>query len=90
MNQSRATTNPLILLLIVLLGAMVGYFLYSQNSGSGSFQLPAAINDDSYLKFKDMRFDFSLFQQKQFQSLKTFGEYPLKPGVTGKQDLFSF
>ena len=89
MAQSHASTNPFILLLIVALGGMVGYFLYAQQSGDEFLQLPAAINDNSYLKFKDMRFDFSLFEQKQFQTLKTFGEYPIKPGATGKQDLFS-
>ncbi len=89
MNQSHATTNPFILLLIVVLGGMVGYFLYAQKGSGGALPLPAAIQDDAYLKFKDMRFDFSLFQQKQFQTLKTFGEYPLQPGVTGKQDLFA-
>ena len=89
MTQSHTSTNPFILLLIVFLGGMVGYFLHAQQNGDELLQLPAAINDDSYLKFKDIRFDLSLFEQKQFQTLKTFGEYPIKPGVTGKQDLFS-
>ena len=90
MIKSHSSTNPLILLLIVFLGGMVGYFLYTQKGSGEAFSLPAAIQADSYLKFKDMRFDFSLFQQKQFQTLKIFGEYPIKSGVTGKQDLFSF
>ena len=90
MNQSHASTNPFILLLIVVLGGMVGYFLYSQKVSGEISSLPSEIQDESYLKFKDMRFDFSLFQQKQFQSLKIFGEYPIKTGVTGKQDPFSF
>ncbi|MDO8583642.1 MAG: hypothetical protein Q7R83_00490 [bacterium] len=90
MTQSRASTNPFILLLIVLLGSMVGYFWYTQQSGDEALPLPAAINDASYLKFKEMRFDLAMFQQSQFQTLKIFGEYPIKPGATGKLDLFSF
>ncbi|MEK7583472.1 MAG: hypothetical protein AAB483_03690 [Patescibacteria group bacterium] len=81
-------TSPFILALIVLLGGMVGYFLYAQQ-GDKALVAPAAISDASYLKFKDLKFDFSVFQQPQFQGLKTFGEYPLQSGVTGKQDLFA-
>jgi len=88
--KQYGSTNPLILGLIVLLGFASGYFLYSQGSGEvQELPLPALIADPSYPKFKDVHFNFSLFTDKQFQSLKIFGEYPLQAGATGKQDLFA-
>ena len=77
------------LVLIVVLGIIVGYVMYSQTSGE-SVDVPLSVAGDTcYVKFKDLHFDFSLFQNQQFNSLVIYGEYPIQPGVVGKQDPFA-
>ncbi len=89
MTKQHQTTNPIMLVLIVVLGIIVGYVMYSQTSGE-SVDVPLSVaGDTSYVKFKDLHFDFSLFQNQQFNSLVIYGEYPIQPGVVGKQDPFA-
>lgn len=70
---------------------MSGYVYYGQASGSMVYEvtLPQVAQDPEYVKFKDLRFDLSLFKDESFTSLKTFGEFPIQPGGVGKRDLFS-
>ena len=90
--KQQHTTSPLILVMIVLLGIIVGYFYYSQITKDETFEVPvsASLKDPTFMKFKDLHFDFSLFSSVLFTSLVNVGEYPIEPGTTGKQDLFSF
>ena len=84
------SVNPFISIVLILLGFIVGYFYYSQTSGDYvSPPLPATISDPSFVKFKDMSFDMTIFGNQQFGSLKTLGDYPIQPGFTGKQNLFA-
>jgi len=77
--------------MIILLGAVGGYFYYS------SFVLPAqipvaspSISQANDLKaFEGLQIDFGILTNKKFQSLQIFGESPVNPGATGKKDLFS-
>ncbi|MEK7616160.1 MAG: hypothetical protein AAB420_03065 [Patescibacteria group bacterium] len=83
--------STFILILIVVLGLVAGYFYYVQVVRDESFEVPIspALQDSSFLKFKDLHFDFALFSSNVFTSLKTIGEYPVQPGLTGKQDPFA-
>lgn len=86
-----SSTSPIILILIIALGLIVGYFYYSQANVDVSYDvpLPTAARDQGYIKFKNLKFDFAILQSKTFASLRTFGEFPVNAGVTGKKDLFS-
>lgn len=83
-------TNPFILILIILLGLIIGYFYDSQLAGDTSYEvaIPPTANDPTYVAFKDLRFNLALFDDPSFTSLKILGEFPIQPGNTGKTDLF--
>lgn len=82
--------NPFILGLTILLGIAVGYLFYAQTSGdTGPLPPPATLQDAAFLKFQNARLDFSILEDPAFQILRTFGEYPIQPGVTGKADPFA-
>lgn len=90
-TKSPHTSNPLILLLVIVVGVLLGYLYYSQALAGSTVEipLPDAARDVSFLKFKDLKFDFSLFKDENLSTLKIYGEFPLAPGNTGKQDLFA-
>ena len=88
-KKTNHTTNPLILVLIIILGAIVGYVFYSQGGDPEPIPLPARANDPSFVKFKDFTFDFTLFQNESFANLKTYGQVPIIPETTGRQDVFA-
>lgn len=88
-KQSGAP-NPFISALIIVLGVVVGYFFYAQTSDDiQEAPVPPAINDPVFLKMKEARLNFSLFDDSMFAALKIFGEYPVRPGAAGKQDPFA-
>ena len=75
---------------IVFAGIAGGYLYYSQVLQQISPpQIPEISSSDTLAKFKDIKFDFSIFDDARFRSLKVFGESPVQPGTTGKTDLFS-
>ena len=88
-NKSTHTTNPLILLLIIVMGVVAGYVFYGQAGDSVAPALPAAASDSAFVKFKNLKFDFTLFQNQSFADLKTYGQTPITPGTTGRQDVFA-
>lgn len=73
------------------MGFVVGYFYYSQATADQTFEVPvsAEFNDEAYLKFKDFKFDFSLFSNSGFSSLRNIGDFPIQPGITGKDNPFA-
>ena len=87
---AQQTQNTLILVMIMLLGVVLGYFYYS------SYVLPALTpvgpppisETDDLQKFKDLQIDFAILANTKFKNLQIFGESPVNPGVTGKRDLF--
>lgn len=91
MLKTTSSTNPVVLAMIIFLGLMSGFVYYRQATAEVVYEiaLPQAALDPEFLKFKDLRFDLSLFQNESFTQLKTFGEFPIQPGGTGKRDIFS-
>ena len=89
--MKKSPPNPFVLGLIVLLGLMVGYFYDSHVNADSTYDipLPADAQDQSFLKFKDLHLDFSVLQNAPFTTLKTLGEFPIKPGASGRQDPFA-
>ena len=90
-TKTSHAVSPFVLVLIVVVGVLGGYFYYSQVFADESYAVPVPENlqDPAFLRFKDTKFDFSLFSNQLFTSLQPLGEFPVNPGNTGKQDLFS-
>ena len=91
MSMKSSSTNPFILGLIIMLGVIAGYVYHSQAGGDASYDipLPASAQDTVFLKFKDLRLDFSVLQKEPFTDLNAIGEFPIQPGATGKEDPFA-
>ncbi|MEK7138756.1 MAG: hypothetical protein AAB799_01095 [Patescibacteria group bacterium] len=83
--------NRSIILLILVVAFAVGYLYYSQSPQLAPIPAgqPATLTKDDLSSFKDISLNFSVLEDARFKSLRTFGESPVKPGVTGKRDLFS-
>ncbi|MEK7589327.1 MAG: hypothetical protein AAB479_01705 [Patescibacteria group bacterium] len=81
--------NKLILYLVIILGFAGGYYYYSQ-SGSDYVvaPLPQEGRDDIKV-FEHLKIDFALLQNPAYKSLRLYGEFPVNPGVRGKNDPFS-
>ena len=82
-------TNPTILALVVVLGFMLGYLYYQGIAGESSVSDVLPVIDPKFLSFKDMQFNLSVLDGASFRELKTYGEYPVQPGVTGRSDPFA-
>ena len=81
----------MILIAIVALGLIVGYFYYARALQDQTVEIaPMNISpEDNLVKFKDLTFDFGPFDDLKFKSLKIFGESPVLPGATGRVDIFA-
>lgn len=74
-------------LLIVLLGLIVGVIYYF-----GLIKPESPITPKTYadlLEFRTVRFNFSVLENESFENLETFGDIPVRPGVTGREDIFA-
>jgi len=79
------------MLLMLVAAFAVGYLYYSQSIQPAQLPInpPPLTAKDDLTMFKNLTIDFSILDNKSFKSLKTFGESPVKPGVTGKRDIFA-
>ena len=85
------TTNRSIILLILVIAFAVGYLYYSQSIQPAQLPLepvPLSAKDDLNM-FRYLTIDFSILDDTRFKSLRVFGESPVRPGVTGKRDIFA-
>ena len=97
MNQpgskiKKSGTSIFVQIAIVLLGIVGGYIYYSQVIAPSKIPitLPDIPGNDSLSKFKDLKtFNFIIFNDATFRSLKTLGDIPVEPGTTGRTDLFA-
>jgi len=89
--QQSKNQSILISALIVVLGFAAGYFYYSQWAVPAKVPVePPPVSDkDDLKKFENLKIDFSILDNKKYQSLEIFGESPVNPGITGKKDLFA-
>lgn len=85
------TTNNSIMLLILVVAFAIGYLYYSQSIVPAQLPIePAPLSArDDLVMFKDLTIDFSILDDSRFKSLRVFGESPVRPGVTGKRDIFA-
>ncbi|MBI4158612.1 MAG: hypothetical protein HY505_03295 [Candidatus Yanofskybacteria bacterium] len=79
------------MLLILVVAFAIGYLYYSQSIQPAQLPIdpiPLSTRDDLAM-FKDLTIDFSILDDARFKSLRIFGESPVKPGITGKRDIFA-
>ena len=79
------------MLLGLVVAFAVGYLYYSQSIQPAQLPIgPVPLSErDDLTVFKDLTIDFSILDDTRLKSLRVFGESPVKPGVTGKRDLFA-
>jgi len=91
-KTNKAGTSVFIQIAIVLLGIIGGYMYYSNiiRPAKVTLSVPEIPKEDTLNKFKDTKsFDFSVLNDPIFKSLKILGDVPVKPGTTGRTDLFA-
>ena len=83
--------NKSIALLILVVAFAMGYLFYFQFIQTAQLPIePAPLSaKDDLAMFKDLTINFSILDDPRFKSLKVFGESPVRPGVTGKRDIFA-
>ena len=83
-------TNKSVMLLILVLAFAIGYLYYSQSIQPNQLPIapPPISAENDLAKFKDLTINFSILDDVKFKSLRVFGESPVKPGATGKRDIF--
>ncbi len=73
-------------LLIVFLGLVAGLIYYM---GLITPEVPAAlVSYPDLLRFRTMSLNFSVLDKASFENLETFGEIPVNPGATGRDNIF--
>ena len=89
--STKNSTSPVILIAIVTLGLIAGYFYYSQALQDQALPIqPISIPaEDKLAKFKDLKLNFSAVDDLTFKVLRIFGESPVQPGSTGRVDIFA-
>ena len=81
----------MILILLALIAGFVFYFQIIRPGQINQYEIPPDAQREilKFRAFKDLQFDFSVFESVGFKNLRVFGEVPVKPVPGGKQDLFS-
>lgn len=85
------STPKLYMALIVLVGFVGGYIIYTQWIKPGeTLVAPAPISSqDNLTVFQNLKIDFSILDSADFKGLIISGESPVNPGITGKRDIFA-
>ncbi|OGN14059.1 MAG: hypothetical protein A3J47_02075 [Candidatus Yanofskybacteria bacterium RIFCSPHIGHO2_02_FULL_43_22] len=87
----RQPTNRSVMILMVVVAFAIGYLFYSQSIQPTQLPIdpPPLSAKDDLAKFKDLTINFLILDDSRFKELRVFGESPVKPGVTGKRDIFA-
>lgn len=88
----KSRTHIFVQIGIIILGLIGGYIYYSNVIVPNKVlvKLPDIVANDSLGKFKDLKtFNFEIFNNVTFKSLKILGDIPVQPGETGRTDLFA-
>jgi len=84
--MARTARINIIGLLIVVLGVVAGLIYYT-----GLIKPEVPVSPNAYpdlLRFRTMSLNFSVLDNASFENLETFGNIPVNPGVTGRNDIF--
>lgn len=82
---------PALLVLFALLAGFIFYFQVIRPGQVNEYEiLPEVQREISrFQSFRDIQFNFSVFDRPDFKSLRIFGEAPVKTVPGGKTDLFN-
>ena len=90
--KTKSNTDNLFAGLIIFVGLVLGYVLYSSYPEGlfGTVTIPFAPRlDDLGQKVEKLDLRFAVLDRIASSQLEIFGELPVVPGATGKEDLFS-
>ena len=89
--MTSPSSSKLYIALIILVGLIGGYVVYSQWLKPAEALIPAPLisNQDNLATFKNLKIDFNVLDDSAYKGLITSGESPVNPGITGKKDLFA-
>lgn len=77
-------------IIFIILAGLVGGYIYYVNVPSEVFVEPALGGKvDDLSKFSNVTLNFSDLGIESIDALKIFGEQPVTPGPTGKQNIFA-
>lgn len=85
--MARQKTSNIMGILIIIIGLLAGYIYYTNLIKPTVPSAPREYTD--LLKLRQVSFDFSVVEREAFKNLKIFGESPVKPGVTGRKNIFA-
>jgi hypothetical protein len=90
MNPSQSSSK-LYTALIIILGLVGGYIVYSQfiQPSAAVIQAPVLDKQDGESTLKNIRINFKILDDPAYKNLVISGESPVNPGVTGKKDIFA-
>lgn len=91
MTPAANKQTRLLIIMILFVGLVAGYIYYSRFAPTGSDEALQSVDNpkDTLIKFKDLKFDFQIFNSANIKSLKIFGEAPVRPDLTGKINPFA-
>jgi hypothetical protein len=74
-------------LLIIVLGVAASLIYYTGLTAPSVPETPRIYPD--LLEFNTMSLDFSVLERESFENLRTFGDIPVRPGATGRENIFA-
>jgi hypothetical protein len=81
--------SPLVLYLVMVFGFALGWLYVSQTDPARSVpQVPAALQLTTLRQLQNLKIDFSILSDPQFQELRAHGELPVQAGAGGRADPF--
>lgn len=91
MTTPKTSSNKLYTVVIILVGLVGGYIIYSQWVKPSEIVIPSPTegSKDGLSTLKNLKVDFKILDDSTYKGLITSGESPVNPGVTGKKDLFA-
>lgn len=91
-NPFQSNSGSLFVGLIIFLGLIVGYFMYSGGVAfvsQPSFVSVTSPDQEKITKLESINLDLSIFDKIAFKQLKIFGSIPVNQGKVGKSNPFS-
>lgn len=87
----QTANTKLFAALIIVVALAAGYLYYSQVVGPNELPLaaPQASGRDDLSSLKNLKIDFSIFDNPAYKALTVYGQIPVSPGITGKKDVFA-
>ena len=85
--MARQRSSNIFGLLILVVGIVAGYIFYSNLLKPAVPTAPRSYDD--LLRYRDLVLDFTVIDRGEFENLKVFGQLPVEPGATGRQDIFA-